>query len=214
MRDYRLASSRPTTKKLARYPTLFGEIRQPAGRFVLVPRVSSESRRYIPISYFKPAFVPSDTCLFIEHAARYHFGVLSSAMHMAWVRQVCGRLESRYRYSARLVYNNYPWPGSPTEKQQAAVEAAAQAVLDAREADLKKGATLADLYNSLALPPALSRAHAALDRAIDRCYRPQPFVSDRQRVEFLFRLYETMAAPLIPRSRGRNQHKAMKGTPP
>ncbi len=204
VRDYRLASSRPTTKKLARYPMLFGEIRQPTSRFILVPRVSSESRRYIPISYFKPKFVPSDTCLFLEGASLYHFGVLCSAMHMAWVRQVCGRLKSDFRYSSRLVYNNYPWPGAASEKQRTAVEAAAQAVLDAREADLKKGATLAELYDSLAMPPALTRAHAALDRAVDRCYRSQPFVFDRQRVEFLFGLYEAMAAPLIPRSRRRN----------
>ena len=116
---------------------------------------------------------------------------------MAWVRQVCGRLESRYRYSNKLVYNNYPWPESPTEKQKQAVEDAAQGVLDAREEFLKAGSTLADLYDPLAMPPKLVKAHAALDRAVDRCYRAQPFTSERQRMEFLFGLYERLTAPLI-----------------
>ncbi len=106
-------------------------------------------------------------------------------------------MKSDYRYSAKLVYNNYPWPEAPTEKQRAAVEAAAQAVLDAREEYLKKGATLADLYDPLAMPPKLVKAHAALDRAVDRCYRSQPFTSERQRVEFLFALYEKLTIPLI-----------------
>jgi hypothetical protein len=117
-------------------------------------------------------------------------------MHMAWMRQVCGRLKSDYRYSNKLVYNNFPWPDSPTAKQRAAVEAAAQAVLDAR----KKfpDATLADLYDPLTMPPALVKAHAALDRAVDLCYRPQRFDNDRQRVEYLFALYDKLTAPLIP----------------
>ncbi len=116
-------------------------------------------------------------------------------MHMAWVRQVCGRLESRYRYSIKLVYNNYPWPEAPSEKQHAAVEEKAQAVLDARKQFPE--ATLADLYDPLTMPPALVKAHDALDRAVDLCYRPQPFDNDRQRVEFLFALYEKLTAPLI-----------------
>ncbi len=122
-------------------------------------------------------------------------------MHMAWVRQVCGRLKSDFRYSSKLVYNNYPWPEPPGEKQLAAVETAAQAVLDARKEHLKRGATLADLYDSLAMPAGLTRAHAALDRAVDRCYRGQPFTSDRQRIEFLFSLYDELTAPLIPTTR-------------
>jgi hypothetical protein len=114
---------------------------------------------------------------------------------MAWVKQVCGRLKSDYRYSNKLVYNNYPWPEAGSDKQQAAVEAAAQAVLDARKAF--PNATLADLYDPLAMPPALVKAHADLDRAVDLCYRPQPFQNDRQRVEHLFALYEKLTAPLI-----------------
>lgn len=117
-------------------------------------------------------------------------------MHMAWVRRVCGRLKSDYRYSNKLVYNNYPWPEAPTAKQRATVEAAAQAVIDAR----KKfpDATLADLYDPLAMPPILVKAHSELDRAVDLCYRPQRFDNDRQRVEFLFALYEKLTAPLVP----------------
>jgi hypothetical protein len=192
-----LASKREATKKLANFPSLFGEIRQPKSQFVLVPCHSSEIRRYIPFSYFPPDFVPNNSCLFLEDATFYHFGVLSSAMHMAWIRQVCGRLESRYRYSNKLVYNNYPWPEAPTEKQKEAVEKSAQSVLDAREEYLKKGATLADLYDPIAMPPKLVKAHTALDRAVDRCYRSQPFTNERQRVEFLFALYEKLTIPLI-----------------
>jgi len=140
--------------------------------------------------------IGSNLVLFVPNATLYNCGVLSSAMHMAWVRQVCGRLESRYRYSNKLVYNNYPWPEAPSAKQRAAVEAAAQAVLDAR----KKfpDATLADLYDPLTMPKGLVKAHADLDRAVDLCYRPQPFENDRKRVEHLFALYEELTAPLIP----------------
>jgi hypothetical protein len=199
VRAYRLKSGRATTRNLADSPTLFGEIRQPTSRFVLVPRHSSENRRYIPISYFTPSYVPSDSCLFIEKATLYHFGVLSSAVHLAWVRHVCGRIKSDYRYSAKLVYNNFPWPESPTRKQTPTVEAAAQCVLDTREEYLTAGSTLADLYDPLLIPPPLSRAHRDLDRAVDRCYRPKAFASDRERVEFLFSLYERIVAPLLPK---------------
>lgn len=195
VRAYREASKRETTKKLAEYPTLFGEIRQPTTEFVLVPRHSSETRRYIPLSYFPPSFVPSDSCLFLENASLYHFGVLMSGIHMAWVRAVCGRIKSDYRYSTKLVYNNYPWPEAPGVKQRGGVEAAAQAVLDARKS--VPNASLADLYDPLAMPPALVKAHADLDRAVDLCYRSQPFQNDRQRVEHLFALYEKLTAPLI-----------------
>ena len=115
-------------------------------------------------------------------------------MHMSWVRQVCGRLKSDYRYSNKLVYNNYPWPESPTDKQKADVEAKAQAVLDARAAH--PDSCLADLYDPLTMPGNLAKAHAQLDRAVDACYRAKPFDSDRERVEFLFRLYEKLTSPL------------------
>jgi hypothetical protein len=194
VRAYREASKRETTVKLADQPSLFGENRQPATKYVLVPCHSSETRKYIPMSYFAPRYILNNSCLCVPEAKLYHFGILSSAMHMAWVRQVCGRLESRYRYSAMLVYNNYPWPELPTAKQQSAVESAAQRVLDARKEF--QNSTLADLYDPMAMPPVLLKSHAALDRAVDLCYRSQPFESDRQRVEFLFALNEKLSAPL------------------
>lgn len=133
--------------------------------------------------------------------------MLSSGMHMAWVRQVCGRLKSDYRYSNKLVYNNFPWPQETMEKQKAAVEAAAQKVLDVRKEF--PDATLADLYDPLAMPPKLAKAHAVLDKAVDRCYRKEPFHSDRDRVEHLFALYEKIVAPLIVPSRrsGRSRRR-------
>ena len=194
VRAYRESSKRETTVKLANFPGLFGENRQPTTKYVLVPRHSSETRKYIPISYFTPRYIVSDSCLCLPDATLYHFGVLSSAMHMAWVRQVCGRLKSDYRYSAMLVYNNYPWPELPTPKQHSAVEAAAQRVLDARKEF--QDSTLSDLYDPMATPAVLLKAHAALDRAAELCYRLKPFESDRKRVEFLFALYEKLSAPL------------------
>jgi hypothetical protein len=203
VRAYRLRSSRPATRKLADYPMLFGEIRQPSSRFILLPRHTSANRRYIPLSYFTPDFVPSDSCLFIEGAGLYHFGVLSSAMHMAWVHQVCGRIKSDFRYSSKLVYNNYPWPEPPGDKKCGAVEAASRAVVNTRERYTAQGVSLAELYDPLAMPPELTRVHAQLDRAVDRCYRNQPLASDRQRVEFLFGLYETLTGPLLPQRKQR-----------
>ncbi|MRR51367.1 MAG: class I SAM-dependent DNA methyltransferase [Rhodocyclaceae bacterium] len=194
VKKYREASKREATKKLAKYPYLFGEIRQPVSAFVLIPRHSSENRRYIPLSYFSPKSIIGDSCMFVPNANLYHFGILSSTMHMSWVRQVCGRLESRYRYSAKLVYNNYPWPENPTPKQRKAVEDAAQAVLDERKKHTL--ATLADLYDPLTMPPGLVKAHAALDRAVDHCYRPQVFDNERKRVEYLFWLYGKLTSPL------------------
>lgn len=170
VRAFRARSDRGATKELAQTPTLFGELRQPRNRYLFVPKTSSEKRRFVPMGFMPPEAIINNTSLFIDDAELFHFGVLSSTMHMAWMRQVCGRLESRYRYSNKLVYNNYPWPEKPRAKQRAAVETAAQAVLDAR----KKfpHATLADLYDPLAMPPALVQAHADLDRAVDRSYRP------------------------------------------
>ncbi|MGB3086626.1 MAG: DNA methyltransferase, partial [Phycisphaerae bacterium] len=195
VRKHREASSRETTHKLASTPTLFGEIRQPDSEYLLIPGVSSETRSYIPIGFMPKSVIASNLVLMVPKATLYHFGMLSSAMHMAWVRQVCGRLESRYRYSNKLVYNNYPWPESLGGKQRAVVKAAAQAILDVRAEYQKRGANLAELYDPLAMPPNLVKAHAELDRAVDRCYRAQPFTSERQRVEFLFSLYEKLTAP-------------------
>jgi hypothetical protein len=134
----------------------------------------------------------------IPDARSFHFGVLTSAMHMAWMRRVCGRLESRYRYSAKLVYNNFPWPMNARAIWRVRVEERAKAVLETRKLYMKEGATLADLYDPLTMPSALMKAHKALDRAVDRCYRSQPFKGERDRVEYLFQLYEQMNSPLAP----------------
>ncbi|NOT01094.1 MAG: class I SAM-dependent DNA methyltransferase [Phycisphaerales bacterium] len=199
VRRYRSVSNRMTTRSLAESPALFGELRQPTSRYVLIPRHSSEKRAYVPMSYFDADVIAHDSCLTLPNASLYHFGVLSSAMHMAWVRQVCGRLESRYRYSAKLVYNNYPWPTDVTDAQRRRVAELGQAVLDARSQH--PDATLADLYDPDAMPPALRRAHDRLDRAVDACYRRQPFDSERQRLEHLFELYEQLVSPLVPVTR-------------
>jgi hypothetical protein len=196
VRDMRLASKAEATRRKARTPTLFAQIAQPNTDYLLIPLVSSEKRPYIPVGFASKKVIASNLCCVLPDATLYHFGVLSSGMHMAWVRQVCGRLKSDYRYSKDIVYNNFPWPDAASEKQRAAVEAAAQGVLDARAAS--PNATLADLYDPLAMPAALVKAHAKLDRAVDLCYRPQPFQNDRQRVEYLFALYEKLTAPLIP----------------
>jgi hypothetical protein len=118
-------------------------------------------------------------------------------MHMAWMKTVCGRLESRYRYSNKLVYNNYPWP-EPSSNQRGAIEVAAQAVLDARAPQLASGASLADIYDPLTMPAELLKAHQALDRLVEKTYRGKPFSSDRERVEHLFVLYEKITSPLAP----------------
>ncbi len=195
VREFRARSEAESTRRYAKFPTIFRQVAQPNSDYLAVPEVSSENRPYIPIAFVSKTVICSNTVQFVPGASDYHFGVLTSAMHMAWVRQVCGRLESRYRYSNSLVYNNYPWPEAPNAKQKAAVKTAARKVLDARKEFPK--ATLADLYDPLAMPPALVKAHADLDRAVDLCYRPQPFQNDRQRVEFLFGLYEKLTAPLI-----------------
>lgn len=189
----RLKSDRPTTVELAKYPQLFGEIRQPTTDYFIVPRHTGEDRLVIPIAKFPPNVICGDANLLIADASLYVFGVVQSLMHMAWVRSVCGRLESRYRYSAGIVYNNFPWP-EPTDKQKAAIERAAQGVLDARA--LFSGSSLADLYDPELTPPELVKAHAALDKAVDAGYGKSTFSSEAGRVAFLFDRYKDLVAPL------------------
>jgi hypothetical protein len=195
VKAFRLASKKTQTRESAKTPSLFGEIRPVNTNFLAIPEVSSERRNYVPIGFFTPEVIPSNKIQVVPEATLYHFGVISSAMHMAWMRQVTGRLESRYSYSVKIVYNNFPWPEAPNIKQADAVGTAARGVLDARK--WFPHASLADLYDPLSMPPALVKAHAQLDRAVELCYRPQPFENDRQRVEYLFALYEKLTAPLI-----------------
>ena len=195
VQQFRLASDRAATRDLASTPSLFAFVSHTERQFLLIPSVSSERRRFIPMGFMPPHVIASNLCLVVADATPYHFGVLSSTLHMAWVQTVCGRLKSDYRYSNKLVYNNFPWP-DPTPEQRAAVEARAQAVLDAR-AEFPTS-TLADLYDPVAMPPALVKAHDELDKAVEKCYRKEKFTSDRERVEFLFARYEQLAAPLAP----------------
>lgn len=188
---YRLDSTRAATRKLAATPTLFGEIRQPSDTYLLLPRHSSENRSYIPIGFLTPDVIAGDSNMIVPHATLYHFGVLSSAMHMSWVRAVCGRLESRYRYSAGIVYNNFPWPDH-TEKQGIAIELAAQQVLNARATF--PDSTLADLYSPVAMPPVLSKAHERLNKAVDMAYSKTSFQTEAQRAAFLFKRYGALLA--------------------
>ena len=201
----RANSVRSTTRNLALFPTLFGEIRQPENDYILIPRVSSETRKVIPMALLSPDNIVGDTCLSISNANLYHLGILQSSMHMAWVRSVCGRLKSDYRYSNEIVYNNYPWPPNPNEKQIKAIEEKAQKVLDVRL--LFPNNSLAELYHPLKMPPALVKAHQDLDKAVDLAYRPQPFTSEANRMEFLFELYEKYTANLFTKEKVKKGRK-------
>jgi len=205
VKELRAKSSRAATQKLAGFPTLFGEIRQPKSTYVLIPRHSSENRKYIPMGFFSPDFIVSDSCLAIDNASLYEFGTLTSNMHMTWVKYTCGRLKSDYRYSNEMVYNNFPWPQSPSDKHIKAVEAKAQHVLDVR-AEFPES-SLADLYDPLTMPPKLVKAHQALDKAVDLCYRPQAFTNERTRIEYLFDLYQQYTKPLLPTDKKKKRVK-------
>lgn len=205
VKKLRSESSREATRKLADFPTLFGEVRQPKSNYILIPRHSSESRKYIPFGFFTPEFIASDSCLSIDKATFFDFGILQSEMHMIWVKNVCGRIKSDYRYSNELVYNNYPWPETPSEKHIKTIEEAVQKVLAVR-AEFPNS-SLADLYDPLTMPPALVKAHQALDKAVDLAYRPQPFVSEAKRMEFLFDLYEKYTAGLFKTEKAKKVKK-------
>lgn len=197
---------------LAATPTRFHVSNLPAGDYLLIPRHSSEDRSFIPMGFMTPESLSGDANLISGDATPFHFGVLQSTMHMAWVRAVCGRLESRYRYSAGIVYNNFPWPDLEGDKQRGAIESAAKSVLDTRAQF--SGATLADLYDPLAMPPALVKAHHALDRAVDAAYvaaeraagrKPPKLGTDAERVAFLFERYQALTSllPSTAQKRGR-----------
>ncbi len=207
VKEWRQSSNRKATRELAKIPYRFAEIRQPSSRYLAIPTTSSETRRYIPIAYLDANVVASNQVYVVEGATLYHFGILCSAMHMAWTAAVCGRLESRFRYSIGIVYNNFPWPTDVPDKLLRKVEEAAQMVLDARSAcaDL----TLATMYDASAMPGSLVKAHAALDRAVDRCYKSTKFASDRERLEHLVSRYHSLPRPSVDkRKRGAKARKA------
>ncbi len=188
-------SSREATRKLAIFPSLFAEIRQPKDNFILIPRHSSENRKYIPLGYFDRNNIAGDTCATVPNATLYHFGILHSIMHLSWIKTTCGRIKSDYRYSNEIVYNNYPWPENPTEKQIKTIEEKAQTVLEVRATFTTS--SLADLYSPLKMPSALVKAHNELDKAVDAAYSKQTFGSEAKRMEFLFDLYEKYTAGLF-----------------
>jgi len=196
VKKFRQSSKKLPTKEAAARASEFAELRQPKENFLLIPLTSSENRSYVPFGFFTPDYIPINSCSILPGATLYHFGVLTSKMHMEWMRHICGRLKSDYRYSNTLVYNNFPWAKSPTQAQIKNIEAKAQAVLDARAK--YPNSSLADLYDSLTMPADLLKAHRELDKSVDKTYRKDEFASERQRIEYLFELYQKLTAPLMP----------------
>ena len=196
VRSYRMSSKSGPTLKLSETPTLYHVNVIPTAPFLVIPEVSSERREYIPVGWLHPPAIPSNKLRLLSNATLTDFAILTSAMHMAWMRSVTGRLESRYMYSVGVVYNTFPTPPGYDSKNAdfSALEPLAQAVLDARVT--RPPSTLANLYDPDQMPPDLRKAHQALDRAVDRLYRTARFTSERERVEYLFALYEKMRAPL------------------
>ena len=216
VREYRLASSKEFTRKSAERPSLFQQIRQPKSPFIVFPRVSSESRRYIPLGFAMPDVVPTDQIQYVPDATLYHFGVLTSNVHMAWMRAVAGRLEMRYRYSAQIVYNNFPWPEvgnvanvkmlpkpnpnaqletgnigtGNTPTMATLISSSAQAILDARAT--YPDSSLADLYDETSMPPDLRRAHQENDRAVMEAYGFSTKMTESECVAELFKRYQAL----------------------
>jgi hypothetical protein len=229
VKRFRLKSKRSQTLKAAASPAKFGTSLNPTAAYILIPRVSSEQRAFVPFGFVSKETFCSDAVLMLPNGTLHHLGVLSSNMHNAWIRYTAGRLESRYRYSKDIVYNNFPWPDPDAER--AVIETAAQGVLDARALfqQGEKPASLADLYDPLTMPPALVKAHQKLDAAVDRAYAatakrlggkdtPTAWKTDAERVAFLFKLYAHYTAPLAVEAEAeakpaaRRPRKAKKGT--
>jgi hypothetical protein len=226
VRESRLASKSPPTQKLASTPTRFHVENMPTAPYLILPEVSSERRAFIPFGFEQPATLCSNLVKLAPNATLFHFGILSSTMHNAWVRYTCGRLKSDYRYSKDIVYNNYPWPElqqnskpnqpvAPVQPAQAAIEIAAKTVLDVR-AKFQSGdqpATLADLYDPLTMPPELLKAHQKLDAAVDKAYETsggkKSYKSDAERVAFLFELYQKYTS-LLPSAPAKAKRKSTK----
>ena len=183
VRQIRLESKSEGTRKLADRPTRFHVENMPKNNFIIVPKVSSEKRRYVPMGFMTPGMMASDLVFLIPDASLYHFGILESNVHMAWMRTVCGRLEMRYRYSANVVYNNFPWP-SPTEAQKAKIEQTAH------------DSSLADLYDEITMPPELRKAHQANDRAVMEAYGfpVKNDFTESKCVAELFKLYQKITS--------------------
>ena len=199
VREYRLQSPRSSTLKLADSPTRFQTENMPKGNYIVIPEVSSEKRRYIPIGYMDENVLCSNKLRLIPNASLYHFGVLTSNVHMAWMRVVCGRLKSDYRYSKDIVYNNFPWPNipavpkDPTDPKDptALITRTAQAILDARAK--YPDSSLADLYDEVTMPPELRKAHQENDRAVMAAYGFSTKMTESECVAELFKMYQKLA---------------------
>jgi hypothetical protein len=209
VKAFREKSQRKSTLAIANFPDKYNVEVIPNRPFLCIPEVSSERREYIPIGWLKPPVIPSNKLRILVNADLWHFGILTSRMHMAWTAFVGGRLESRYQYSVGINYNPFPWPAAD-DKAKAKIRTLAQAVLDARVAHPDD--TLADLYDPDVMPTDLRRAHRALDAAVDSLYRGASFNGDRERVEHLFMLYEQLVSPLMasPTGRGRAARRASR----
>jgi hypothetical protein len=189
VREFRLKSSKAATRAKADTPTLFDEIKDCKTNYIAIPVVSSERRRYIPMEYLDFNIIAGNKLFQIPDASLYHFGVLTSNVHMAWMRAVCGRLEMRYSYSNTIVYNNFPWP-KPTEEQKAKIEETAQAILDARAK--YPDSSLADLYDETLMPPELRKAQQDNDRAVMAAYGFSTKMTESECVAELFKMYEKL----------------------
>ena len=189
VKAFRETSKREKTLQLANTPTLFEDMRISDTKYIAIPKVSSEARRYIPIDYLESEVIPGDKLFFMKNSSLYHFGILTSYVHNAWMRTVCGRLKSDYSYSNTIIYNNFPWP-TPTEEQKAKIEQTAQAILDVRAKYPES--SLADLYDEVTMPPELRKAHKENDRAVMAAYGFSPKMSESEYVAELFKLYEEL----------------------
>lgn len=205
VRRFRLASKAASTQKFAQTPQLFCQIAQPTSTYLAFPRHSSERRRFLPIAYFEPDVIASDALLTVENATLYHFAMVNSTMHNTWIRTVCGRLKSDYRYSKDIVYNNFVWATDLTDAQRVAIEKGAQEILDARA--LYPSSTLADLYDPLTMPVELVKAHEVNDKAVDAAYGYKGGKDDASRAAFLFKLYEQATSLLPPAKLKRQRSK-------
>ena len=187
VQETRLASPDSGAQKLAQKPMLFRETRNP-DNFVAIPVVSSERRKIIPIGYLDGSIIAGNKLFIIPNTTKYHFGVLTSNIHMAWMRVVCGRMKSDYSYSKNIVYNNFPFP-TPTEEQKSAIEKTAQGILDARA--LYPDSSLADLYDPLTMPPVLKKAHEENDKAVEKAYG-RKFADEAEIVAYLMQEYQRL----------------------
>jgi len=199
VKAFRLKSPKAQTRKYAETPTLFMEDRQPNSDYLMIPVVSSENRKYIPIGFLNKKVIANYSSFILPNATVFEFGIISSLMHNVWIKNICGRLKSDIRYSNTLGYNNFPFPEDLSDKYIRTIETAAQKVLDTRKEF--PNSSLADLYDPLTMPPSLVKAHQELDKAVDLAYRPQPFPSEAKRMEFLFELYEKYTANLFTKEK-------------